>query len=117
VLARLVGSPLPPLAAPPRTRECHSPGNGVNSSGQAVTSLLLATELGSHALAAHYGIQLQQANWNRLREGWQGPVAWSTWSLSNPQGRTWAGVLLAAELPGAADRRLVYLRVDPAPGG
>ena len=29
----------------------------------------------------------------------------------------WAGVLLAAELPGAADRRLVYLRVDPAPGG
>jgi hypothetical protein len=90
-------------------------GSRVGGNGQAESTILLTTDLDSHALAAHYGIQLQRAHWNRLQEGSGGPVAWSTWPRTNRQGRSWGGVLLVAELPAAPGRRVVYLRVDPMP--
>jgi hypothetical protein len=115
--ARLLGarfdSPIPPLSPPPAVLDLFSCGVSTNANGECVSTAVLTAELGSHALAAHYGLQLQQAGWHRLREDWGGAAAWSTWSLSNPQGRKWGGVLLVAELPGAADKRLLYLRVDP----
>jgi hypothetical protein len=108
-------SPIPPLAPPPRVQDYLGGGSRVGGNGQAESTILLTTELDNHALAAHYGVQLQRADWNRLQEGSGGPVAWSTWSLSNQQGRSWDGVLLVAELPGTPGRRVVYLRVDPMP--
>jgi len=104
--------PLPKLAAPPGARQYGTGGSYMGSS--TTESTTLATDLNSTALEAYFADQLKEANWTRIGGGQNGPLAWSTWELTDENGIKWNGRLLTLEIFESDKLRWVVLQASLA---
>lgn len=85
--------PLPRLMAPPGSVESNEEyGSGMNSVS---CSAVLETDLNLADLETHYASQLAAASWMPLAAGADGPLAWSTWKLTDEENATWMGLFFA----------------------
>jgi hypothetical protein len=85
------------------------------------SATLSGTGLDPAAIGRHYEDQLVRAGWTSTGAGEATPAAWSSWTFTDEEGESWAGILLALQLPtdpATPDRYLLTLRCDAVrPGG
>lgn len=102
--------PLVALVAPADVR---SAGQGSSSGPDSLwTSADLETALSAAELLATYDEQLAAAGWTMLDEGVDERAAWSTWRVTDGEGRAWAGALTLFALATEPQRIAATLRVD-----
>lgn len=102
--------PLIALTAPADVRTA---GQGSSIGPESIwTSADLETPLSPAELLATYGEQLAAAGWTPLDEEAGDRAAWSTWSVTDEEGRAWAGALTLFALATEPPRISATLRVD-----
>ena len=103
--------PLPPLIAPDDSKEFNQ-GYGTSGDDFASTSISMETSTNSSVLVAHYGDQIEAANWTKQAEGHNGPLAWSTWTLHDEESQSWRAFLWVVDLPGMTNGRFVGVQAN-----
>ena len=106
----LAMSLIPNLRAPAGAT-MHRRGRSGGNGNSWHSTVILETDLDTAVLAAHYNEQLQAAGWKLTDHGSAGPAVWSTWSFTDDQGDTWAGILLTLDTTGGTGQRFAYLYI------
>lgn len=108
---------LPTLVPPPGATQ--HPGSAGSSGEEVHSTARLETPLDLSAIGAHYAAQLAHAGWARTGDGTSGPVAWSTWTLADEEGKPWCGLFLAIRRDDSGGRYALTLNAERAdtPGG
>lgn len=87
---------LPRLFAPPGVQLM--PTGGAGGPNLAGSEALALTDRRAADLAVHFGQQLEEAGWQRVFAGADGPLAWSLWQVPGERGGQ--GLLVVLESPG-----------------
>lgn len=97
---RRPASVIPLLTAPPGSYGIDGGSASYGGNAESATTAL-KTDLSPAELAAHYASQFEAAGWTRLGDGSDGPLAWSSWEVTDEDGGVWKGVFFAARFPGS----------------
>ena len=89
-------------------------GGSSSGDGMADTSAVLQTELSPGELASQYADQLVEIGWTQAAQEAVPELAWSSWSMTDEEGRAWSGLLLVAANPVVSDRVFAWFRVERA---
>jgi hypothetical protein len=105
---------IPSLKAPSGARMTGG-GGGSGSDGSAYSSTDMESSLTAAELLAHYNAQLEQAGWKMVDKGLTDVVGWSTWKLTDKDGKEWSGTLMVMEKPLIPERRFALVSVERIP--
>lgn len=105
---------IPSLKAPSGARMTGGGGGG-GSDGSAYSSTDMESSLTAAELLAHYNAQLEQAGWKMVDQGLTDVVGWSTWKLTDKDGKEWGGTLMVMEKPLIPERRFALVSVERIP--
>lgn len=104
------------LLHPPRGARGATGGGGARwEPDGAYSHAVLETNLSLDTLASHYNDGLSEAGWTPTDGGRSGPQAWSTWTFTGPEGRSWSGTFSALRLPGSPTRYLLQVHAGKTP--
>ena len=113
MMERDVAQVLPPLAAPPGSRQMQG-GGGTTGPDMGESHATIETDLDVPAIGAHYQAQLERAGWTGRGNGTSGPIAWSAWDFKDEAGEPWTAVFTAVQRPDVPRRFHLWLRADYA---
>ena len=105
---------IPALEAPSGTRMMGG-GSGSSGDGSSYISSDLESSLSAEELLEHYNAQLVSAGWELVEQGTTPVVSWSTWKLTDKNGKAWGGTLFIMEGQLNPEKRLAMLSVERAP--
>ena len=106
-------SVIPELTPPPGSRTLPQGGGG--SDDNAHSAATLETDLDPASINAHYTAQLEEAGWNLLDEGGDGPQTWSSWTFRDEEGQRWSGLFLVMRLPETPRQHLLQVHANWIP--
>ena len=103
------------LLHPPRgARGLPGGGGGRWEPDAAYSTTTLQTDLGLDDVELHYASGLEEAGWQLVERGENGPQAWSTWRFNDEQGEPWDGTFSVLRLSGATTRYLLQVQAGRA---
>lgn len=107
-------APLPPLHAPERS-QVH-PHSTMQMPDQASSTAMLVSELGASALAEHYATELASEGWILAELDAGADTTNSSWTYTDPEGRTWSAVLTSSTIPWSTVQHAVSFFVAASGG-
>jgi hypothetical protein len=87
---------IPLLSAPQGSQQMQQGGGGGSGTGfiDAHQSAAVITDLTPAELADHYNEQIHAAGWTQVTKGGDDNTVWSTWTLTDDEGKDWTARLI-----------------------